>query len=116
MLKDLAAVLVALAVLLTTVGAGAAEPSGPTGSLEPLLAELRRDRLFSEAEVGIAVVRLATGEVVFSEEPSRALVPASTMKVVTAAAALHHRLPELIITCRKLRDPMNQKTKCNTLC
>lgn len=98
MLKDLAAVLVALAVLLTTVGAGAAEPSGPTGSLEPLLAELRRDRLFSEAEVGIAVVRLATGEVVFSEEPSRALVPASTMKVVTAAAALHHLGPTFRFT------------------
>ncbi|MFT4626996.1 MAG: D-alanyl-D-alanine carboxypeptidase/D-alanyl-D-alanine-endopeptidase (penicillin-binding protein 4) [Myxococcota bacterium] len=81
-----------LAFLMPQIARGE-DVVGLPGILEPLLGALRSDRLFREGEVGIAVVDLETGELVFGEAPTRPLVPASTMKVLTAAAALRYLGP-----------------------
>lgn len=69
-----------------------AAPATPP-SLEPLLATLAEDRLFRDAVVGLQVVDLETGAEVFARNAEQAMVPASTMKVVTSAAALKHLGP-----------------------
>ena len=59
--------------------------SGPLAqSLQPLLA----DPLFQNTESAIQVVSVRTGEEVFSYKADKALQPASTMKILTTAAAL----------------------------
>ncbi|MFK7929651.1 MAG: D-alanyl-D-alanine carboxypeptidase/D-alanyl-D-alanine-endopeptidase [Myxococcota bacterium] len=55
---------------------------------EAELSPLTRDRLFRDSRVGVQVVRVADGESVFSRESAKPLVPASTVKVLTAATAL----------------------------
>ena len=60
----------------------------PPASLEPILAEIAKDRMFSNSDVGFQVVDIRTGEEVFSRGAHDLLSPASTMKVLTAATAL----------------------------
>lgn len=60
----------------------------PSPTLEAILAPLTQERLFREAHVGLQVVNVATGQEVFARSADDSMVPASTMKVVTAAAAL----------------------------
>lgn len=62
----------------------ASSPSGLDALFEPIL----KDPLFQSAEVAIHVANARNGEEVFAYQADRALQPASTMKVVTAAAAL----------------------------
>ena len=61
--------------------------------LHPAFSELLEDPLFSGAEVALQVVNVRTGEEVFGWRPDEALVPASTMKVLTAATALRNLGP-----------------------
>lgn len=67
--------------------------AAPTGSLEELLAPIAEDRLFRTSQVGLQVVNVRTGEEVFARNPDRDLIPASTMKVLTAAVALRELGP-----------------------
>jgi D-alanyl-D-alanine carboxypeptidase/D-alanyl-D-alanine-endopeptidase (penicillin-binding protein 4) len=55
---------------------------------EDLLGPVMEAHALSRAEVGVQVVRVSDGEEVFARGADRAMLPASTMKVVTAAAAL----------------------------
>jgi D-alanyl-D-alanine carboxypeptidase/D-alanyl-D-alanine-endopeptidase (penicillin-binding protein 4) len=90
---------VALAAVLLPLAGIAADPGpsappapvavvAPSASLEEALAPLADDRLFRSAKVGVQVVDVRTGEEVFARSPDTSFVPASTMKVLTAATAL----------------------------
>ncbi|WP_051967268.1 D-alanyl-D-alanine carboxypeptidase/D-alanyl-D-alanine endopeptidase [Kitasatospora mediocidica] len=81
----LAAVLVAL--LLTGSGAPPRAPS-PADALSADLDRLLADPRLSGAEVSALVTDAATGEVLYQHAPGALLLPASTLKTVTAAAAL----------------------------
>jgi len=61
--------------------------------LGEVLGPLTEDPLFLNAEVGVQVVQVETGEEVFAVNPDVALTPASVTKVLTVAAALHHLGP-----------------------
>lgn len=80
-----------LGTSLALSGGALAGPQPP--SLEPVLGALTADRLFQSSAVGLQVVHLGTGEEVFAWNADQAMSPASTMKAVTAAAALHHLGP-----------------------
>ncbi|MDH6131956.1 D-alanyl-D-alanine carboxypeptidase/D-alanyl-D-alanine-endopeptidase (penicillin-binding protein 4) [Kitasatospora sp. MAA4] len=94
----LAAVLVAL--LLTGSGAAPRSPSGSglSADLDRLLADPR----LTGAAVSALVTDAATGEVLYQHAPAALLLPASTLKTVTAAAALdllgqdHHFTTEVL--------------------
>lgn len=60
----------------------------PSASLEEVLAPIVSDRTFTRSDAAIQVVNLRTGEEVFARDADRGLIPASTMKVLTAATAL----------------------------
>lgn len=69
-------------------------------ALQPLLA----DPLLQNAEVGIHVVRVRTGEEVFAYQADKPLQPASTMKVLTTAAALRTLGPAYTFKTEVLYD------------
>lgn len=76
-------VLVAFAACAPVMAAG-----GPAVSGDPALAAAFDDPRLQHAFVGVLIRSLDTGEVLFSRDADRLFVPASNMKVVTAAAAL----------------------------
>ncbi len=90
----------ALAVALDPVSAALADPtsSAPATTLEELLAPVAKDKLFTVAKLGLQVVNLRTGEEVFARNADTALIPASTMKIVTSAAALKRLGPNYRFT------------------
>jgi D-alanyl-D-alanine carboxypeptidase/D-alanyl-D-alanine-endopeptidase (penicillin-binding protein 4) len=76
----------------------------PARSLDPILAPLTNDRLFRDAEVAMQVVSLRTGDEVFGYQADMGMVPASTMKILTAAAALKTLGPSYRFVTRVLTD------------
>jgi D-alanyl-D-alanine carboxypeptidase/D-alanyl-D-alanine-endopeptidase (penicillin-binding protein 4) len=78
-------------VLLGSVAEAADPPAPPT--ITEQLAEVGQSWLFKKATSGLQVVDLESGEEVFGRNSDTLLNPASTMKVITAAAALHHLGP-----------------------
>ncbi|MEE2749971.1 MAG: D-alanyl-D-alanine carboxypeptidase/D-alanyl-D-alanine-endopeptidase, partial [Myxococcota bacterium] len=68
------------------------------------LKTLTRDRMFRDAKVAIDVVDLSDGQNVFSWKANEELLPASTMKVLTAAAALKELGPSYRFTTELLTD------------
>ncbi len=80
------------------VSAEAIIAPAPARSLDVELSPLTSDRLFQSSEVGWQVVHVSSGEEVFSYQADEALVPASTMKVLTSATALHHLGPHYRFT------------------
>lgn len=82
----------------------AATRSAPPKSLEPLLASLAEDRLFKTARVAVQVVDVDSGEEVFSRNADQGMIPASTMKVITAATALRTLAPSYRYTTDFLVD------------
>ncbi|MES2638251.1 MAG: D-alanyl-D-alanine carboxypeptidase/D-alanyl-D-alanine-endopeptidase [Myxococcota bacterium] len=76
-----------------TVGAAASLPATLSGALrgsplESALEPLSQDPIFTDAAVSVQVVNVRTGEEVFAWGDDKPLVPASTMKLLTTAAAL----------------------------
>ncbi|MBI3178533.1 MAG: D-alanyl-D-alanine carboxypeptidase/D-alanyl-D-alanine-endopeptidase [Deltaproteobacteria bacterium] len=49
---------------------------------------------FKDAKVGVHVMRLDDGAEIYNKNPDTAPIPASTVKVVTASAALYHLSPD----------------------
>ncbi|MCB9761533.1 MAG: D-alanyl-D-alanine carboxypeptidase/D-alanyl-D-alanine-endopeptidase [Alphaproteobacteria bacterium] len=101
--------LTAIGLALTFGGwqAHADEPAvvtAPVASLDSVLAPLTEDRLFRDSSVSLQVVDVATGQEVYAYNADTALNPASTMKVVTAAAALRELGPSYRFTTTLLRD------------
>ena len=76
------------AVVTLPGGLAAADSPPPPKPMEEVLAPIVKDRLFSLAKVGVQVVNTRTGEEVFARNADTPMIPASTMKVITAAAAL----------------------------
>lgn len=74
-----------------TGGGGAARDAG--ACLDDRLARLVDAKPFADVTLGAVVARLEDGATVFARHPTDALLPASTAKLVTAAAALHHLGP-----------------------
>jgi serine-type D-Ala-D-Ala carboxypeptidase/endopeptidase (penicillin-binding protein 4) len=77
-----------LGALGLPAGLAIADPTAGVSPIEELLSPMAKDRLFSVAKVGVQIVNVRTGEEVFARNADTALIPASTMKIVTAAAAL----------------------------
>jgi len=92
------AVLAASLLALTPLAQAEAPAPDHAASLEDQLAPLTADRLFRDAKVSLQVVDVRTGEEVFARNADRPLNPASTMKVLTAAAALRSLGPSYRFT------------------
>lgn len=82
-------VLFGLCLLLS--GAESAAASGP---LDGTLAKILKRELPAGHTISIRVVDLETGRILMEKNPHTALVPASTMKTVTSAAALAELGPD----------------------
>jgi serine-type D-Ala-D-Ala carboxypeptidase/endopeptidase (penicillin-binding protein 4) len=72
--------------------------------LHPALADLLDDPLFRNSDVAIQIVDTDTGDEVWAWDADRALVPASTMKAITSAAALKALGPSWRFHTDMLRD------------
>lgn len=62
--------------------------------LQTTLAPLLKHRVVKSSDIAMQIVDLETGEVVFKYQDGRQLVPASAMKVITAATALDSLGPD----------------------
>lgn len=94
----------ALAFVPTSEADGPAAVVAPVASLDALLQPLTQDRLFRDATVGLQVVDVETGQEVFAYNADLGLMPASTMKLLTSAAALHTLGPSYTFSTTLLTD------------
>ncbi len=81
-------------------------PEGSTTGL-PLAARLAahlRAPAFSPEETGLIILSLPEGSTVLARNPDRPLRPASTMKILTSAAALSLLKPEFVYNTRILAE------------
>jgi serine-type D-Ala-D-Ala carboxypeptidase/endopeptidase (penicillin-binding protein 4) len=78
--------------------------AAPSQPLDALLQPLTEDNLFRDATVALQVVDTRTGEEVYGWHQDDSLVPASTMKVITAATALKELGPSYRWTTEVLTD------------
>ena len=69
------------------------EGETPSYSLDHVLGRLMHDPALSRTDYGVQVVNVHTGEEVFARQADEAFVPASVMKVLTAAVALRELGP-----------------------
>ena len=81
----------------------AADAADKAAVLESLK-DLTRNRIFRESEVALHLVDLDSGETVFSHGGDQGLMPASTMKVLTAATALRELGPSYRFSTQVLTD------------
>ena len=85
------------------------EPAPESGEVfeapfpQEALDELLNDRIFRDANVGLQLVELGTGEELFAHGADEGFTPASTMKVLTAAAALRELGPAYRFNTRIFR-------------
>lgn len=90
-----AAALVVLAAAVAASPAAQRASKTTTGeSIETALRRIVETRPLSSSKISVEVIDAATGEVLYSHNPSLLLKPASNMKVVTSAAALALLKPE----------------------
>src|SRR5690606_27514002 len=90
-----------LATALGELDPAAPVPDGTT--IAELVSELARDeRLGKPADVSIIVTDVETGTVLGEHQPDEARVPASTVKLLTAIAALEQVGPEATLDTRVL--------------
>ena len=64
------------------------EVANPLGQLQADIDEVLQDTLFRTANIGIKVVSVETGDVIFAKNTQKLQHPASTTKLFTAATAL----------------------------
>ncbi|MFT3746454.1 MAG: D-alanyl-D-alanine carboxypeptidase/D-alanyl-D-alanine-endopeptidase [Pyrinomonadaceae bacterium] len=81
----------------TPIPAATPTPGGPTQNLEDLQSRIRQ-RLFDPAvrrgRVGVKIVSLSSGKVVFEQDSEKYFMPASNMKNFTVAAAMEKLGPD----------------------
>jgi serine-type D-Ala-D-Ala carboxypeptidase/endopeptidase (penicillin-binding protein 4) len=108
----------ALAAVLIAAPAGASRPravarpkAAPPEAVAPAatplgvrLANLLRSPAFHPEETGALVTLLPSGRPIVARNPDRMLRPASTLKIVTSAAALALLKPEYVFETRVLAD------------
>ncbi|HKK94327.1 MAG TPA: D-alanyl-D-alanine carboxypeptidase/D-alanyl-D-alanine-endopeptidase [Longimicrobiales bacterium] len=78
------------ALCLVLVLPAAAEPGRDPGRLRAAVDAVLDQGSYARAEWGVLVVSLDRGDTLVSRNAHTALTPASNMKVLTSAAALHH--------------------------
>jgi D-alanyl-D-alanine carboxypeptidase/D-alanyl-D-alanine-endopeptidase (penicillin-binding protein 4) len=96
-------------------GGGASERALERARLREELKELVKRPPLAGARVGVHVVSLDTGEVVFAAEERELLNPASNVKLVTSAAVLARLGPEFRFTTEFSCAPALAKGSCETL-
>src|SRR5262245_40508642 len=79
-------------------------PPAPPSVLAERLATLATSPVFNPRETGIVVLALPEGRPVFERNADRPLKPASTMKILTSAAALSLLRPEFVHETRVWTD------------
>ena len=91
---------VAPAASATPVSSGpkTSNPTKTLGELQSRISEILRKPELAPAMVGIKVVSLDTGRVLFEENSAKLLRPASNMKLYTVATALDRLSPEFRFT------------------
>ena len=80
-----------------------AAPAGTPTPTAPPLADVLAPSLGASAlgdSVAVSVIDLSTGTTLFTDDADAALIPASTMKILTAAAAVHVLGPQHRFTTR----------------
>lgn len=80
-----------VAMLLVGCGISTTTPNvipHPHAELQTEIDSVLQDALFTSAHIGIKVVAVKTGEVLYAKNAHKMHHPASTMKLITAAAAL----------------------------
>ena len=80
-----------VALLLVGCGISTTTPNvtiHPHANLQAEIDSVLQDALFTSAHLGIKVVAVKTGEVLYTKNAHKFHHPASTMKLITAAAAL----------------------------
>lgn len=82
------------ASLLVDVRVTRSQPAPPGGALAERLQALVEESAVPARDLGVSVVDIASGSVLFSHNPAAPLNPASNAKVPTAAAALAGLHPE----------------------
>ncbi len=96
-MKNYAILLVCLALLLSGCGLFTTKPiqtESPMPLVDPLeklqtdIDAVLQDTLFTTASIGIKVVSIETGQVIYQKNPQKLHHPASTTKLFTAATAL----------------------------
>lgn len=90
--------LLTLLILLSAASPGRAHGENSGKSLRGL------DRLAASVKAGVAVVEIESGDMIFGNRASEPLIPASVMKVATAAAALEHLGPNYRFITEVLYD------------
>ena len=85
------ALLMLLAACAPTAPPAVAPAPAPAMALRTTLDSIFRDTAFAYANWGVVVQSPRTGETLFRQNAERMFVPASNMKLVTAAAALQAR-------------------------
>lgn len=68
------------------------------------LAKIFSDQRFSDAQWGVKIISLDRSEVIFEKNPRRLYIPASNVKIITAAAALLRLGPEYRFKTQALTD------------
>ncbi|MGI9239828.1 MAG: D-alanyl-D-alanine carboxypeptidase/D-alanyl-D-alanine endopeptidase [Verrucomicrobiales bacterium] len=85
----------ALIFLLTsTPPVLAAEPGAQNAALQSAVEALAGSPSMRSGILGVAVLPLAGGGIVYDHEGEKSLVPASAMKVITTASAIHYLGPD----------------------
>lgn len=72
--------------------------------MHPVLGPLLDDKLFESSDIAMQIVDVESGDEVYAWDADAALVPASTMKIVTSAAALRSMGPTWRFHTALLRD------------
>lgn len=83
------------------------DPAGGTGPTTSGLTAALAGALTADAlgrNIGMSVLDVATGTALFGREPGRPITPASTTKVLTAAAVLAAAGPDTVLHTRVLRE------------
>lgn len=97
---------VAAATLLwASTGARASAPGADAADLEARLRAILDASELDGARVGVHIRSASDGEVLFDHHGEELFNPASNMKLLTTAAALHHLGPSYVFRTEVRRDP-----------
>jgi D-alanyl-D-alanine carboxypeptidase/D-alanyl-D-alanine-endopeptidase (penicillin-binding protein 4) len=91
------AAIAALVLILSFSSSGPGEDDAFQASYAPLVDAIKAvvgDQTMGEAKLGIEVMEIRSGRVIYSLDPEKTLNPASNVKIITAYAALEILRPE----------------------
>src|SRR5918999_1675915 len=94
MIKQRRIALILLITLVLRVLVSAQTPPKTLAELQTRISEVLAKPELAPATVGVKIVSLDTGRVIFEENPAKLLRPASNMKLYTVAAALDKLSPD----------------------